>query len=160
MVIKSSKHKSGILYGPWLSFSYICMEEIFQEAKEILILDIGGEDLGEIIMDPPGFTREELSEYIDQKLMPKLIPHKLIPQFFLVGDDFYRIFRSISLKFKEYQVYPQYENLFCLGEYGETGIFIIYCPDFPSDCIEVCWKTYSRYLGVRLRCKRYKLIKS
>lgn len=136
------------------------MEEIFKEAKEILILDIGGEDPGEIIMDLPGFTREEFSEYIDQKLMPKLIPHNLIPQSFLVGDDFRGIFRSISRKFKEYQVYPQSGNLICLGEYGETGTFIIYSPDFPSDCIEVCWKTYNRYLGVKLRSKRYKLIKS
>ena len=83
------------------------MEEIFQEVEEILRLDIGGEDSGEIIMDLPGFTREELSEYIDQKLMPKLIPHKIIPQFFLVGKDFCGVFRMFSKAFKEYQVYPQ-----------------------------------------------------
>ena len=136
------------------------MEEIFQEVEEILRLEIGGEDSGEIIMDLPGFTREELSEYIDQKLMPKLIPHKIIPQFFLVGDDFCGVFRMFSKAFKEYQVYPQTGNLICLGEYGETGTFIIYSPDFPKDRIEVCWKTYDSYLGFELRSKRYKLIKS
>ena len=135
-------------------------KKIFQEAKEILLLDIGGKDSGEIIMDLPGFTSEELSEYVDQKLIPKLLPRNIIPQFFLVGDDFCGVFRMFSKAFKEYQVYPQTGNLICLGEYGETGTFIIYSPDFPKDHIEVCWKTYDSYLGFELRSKRYKLIKS
>ena len=64
MVIKSSKHKSGVLCGPWLSFSYICMinEGKLQELKQKFDQVFSNPPVSsiKIPINFPGYNREKM----------------------------------------------------------------------------------------------------
>lgn len=176
MVIKFSKYKSGILCGPWPSFSYICMinEGKLQELKQKFDQVFSNPPVSsiKIPINFPGYNREKMklqawsvlstifSDYIEKT--------NTYPDFFIAGEDFLWLIKFICKNYEEYSEKIEINRgSEILGEMrgGLVGgapwytIYVIRTKDYPKDLMIVSGIAQNGSDLIQAN-ERYKLLKS